>query len=201
MLFDTFRRFSLPSNYDIILEMPNKKSYYPTANLRKRMKRRMLKHPECTDDAYSSIEYCKDRPTHDELKEALVESKQSTRGILKLAALVDNLSAYLSPRYKLYEVDYSDRTPGIRQYLEKDPFLKSKYKTIMRYKKLAALIKAKISEWDSDVQDGYYNLLWGLEPPQPDEDWPETREALRELYASFEGMNFKEIQATVERCV
>ena len=181
--------------------MPNKKSDYPTANLRKRMKRRMLKHPECTDDEYYGIEYCKDRPTLDELKEALVESKQSTRGILKLAAIVDNLSAYLSPRYIRDEVTYLDRTPGIRQYLEIDPLLKSKYKTIMRYKKLATLIKAKISEWDSDVQDGYYNLLWGLEPPQPDEDWPKTREALRELYASFEGMNFKEIQATVERRV
>ena len=183
------------------MEMPNKKSYYPTANLRKRMKRRMLKHPECTEEEYSGIEYCKDCPTLDELKDALAESKQSTRGILKLAALVDNLSAYLSPRYEIDEQTYSGRTPGIRQYLEKDPLLKSKYKTIMRYKKLATLIKAKISERDSDVQEGYYNLLWGLEPPQPDEDWPETREALRELYASFEGMNFKEIQATVERCV
>ena len=181
--------------------MSNKKSYYPTANLRKRMKRRMLKHPDGTYDEYSGIEYCKDCPTLDELKEALAESKQSTQGILKLAALVDNLSAYLSPRYKLDEVDYSDRTPGIRQYLEKDPFLKSKYKTIMRYKKLAALIKAKISKGNSEVHDGYYNLLWGLQPAHPDDDWPETREALRELYASFEGMNFKEIQATVERCV
>lgn len=181
--------------------MPNKKSYYPTANLRKRMKRRMLKHPEGTYDEYSGIEYCKDCPTLDELKEAFAESKQSTRGILKLTALVDNLSAYLSPRYELDEINYSDRTPGIRQYLEKDPLLKSKYKTIMRYKKLATLIKAKISKGNSEVQDGYYNLLWELEPPQPDEDWPETREALRELYASFEGMNFKEIQATVERCV
>ncbi len=177
--------------------MPNKKSYYPTANLRKRMKRRMLKHPEGTIDEYSGIEYCKDLPTLAELKEALVESKQSTRGILKLAAIVDNLSSYLSPRYEYDEVNYSDRTPGIRQYLEKAPFLKSKYKTIKRYKKLATLIKAKISELDSDVQDGYYNLLWGLEPPQPDEDWPETREALRELYASFEGMNFKQIKEKV----
>ncbi len=175
--------------------MPNKKSYYPTANLRKRMKRRMLKHPECTDDAYSGIEYCKDRPTHDELKEALVESKQSTRGILKLAAIVDNLSAYLSPRYIRDEVTYLDRTPGIRQYLEKDPLLKTKYKTIMRYKKLATLIRAKISKGNYEVQDGYYNLLWGLEPLQPDDDWTETREILRELYASFAGMNFKQIES------
>ena len=157
----------------------------------------MLKHPGCTYDEYSGIEYCKDRPTHDELKEALAESKQSTQGILKLAALVDNLSAYLSPRYKLDEVDYSDRTPGIRQYLEKDPFLKSKYKTIMRYKKLAALIKAKISKGNSEVQDGYYNLLWGLEPPQQDEDWPETRDDFRELYATLDGLNFKQILETV----
>ena len=84
--------------------MPNKKSYYPTANLRKRMKRRMLKHPEGTIEEYSGIEYCKDRPTLEELKEALVESKLSTRGILKLAALVDNLSAYLSPRDEYDEV-------------------------------------------------------------------------------------------------
>ena len=174
--------------------MPNKKSYYPTANLRKRMKRRMLKHPEGVEEEYSGIEYYKDLPTLDELKEALVEIKQSTRGILKLAALVDNLSAYLSPRDEFDEVNFSDRTPGIRQYLEKDPFLKSKYKTIMRYKKLAALIKAKIEKGNSWVRDGYYNLLWGLEPVQQDEDWPETREALRELYASFEGMNFKEIR-------
>lgn len=173
--------------------MPNKKSYYPIANLRKRMKRRMLRHPECTYDEYSGIEYCKDLPTHDELKEALGESKQSTRGILKLAALVDNLSAYLSPRDEYDDVNYSARTPGIRQYLEKDPFLKSKYKTIMRYKKLAALIKAKIGTGDSEVKAGFYNLLWGLEPPQPDEDWPDTREVIRELFATFEGMNFKEI--------
>ena len=174
--------------------MPNKKSYYPTANLRKRMKRRMLKHPECTVDEYSGIEYCKDCPTLDELKGALVESKQSTRGILKLAALVDNLSAYLSPRYEFDQVNYSNRTPGIRQYLEKDPLLKSKYKTIMRYKKLAALIKARIEKGDFEVREGFYNLLWGLEPPRPDEeDWGETREELRELYSSLEGMNFKQI--------
>ena len=180
-------------------KVPNKKSYYPTANLRKRMKRRMLKHPGCTLDEYSGIEYCKDCPTLDELKTALVESKQSTRGILKLAALVDNLSAYLSPRDEFDQVNYSDRTPGIRQYLEKDPLLKSKYKTIMRYKKLAGLIKAKIEKGDSEVREGFYNLLWGLEPPQPDEqDWVETREELRELYSSFEGMNFKQISERLE---
>lgn len=178
--------------------MSNKKSYYPTANLHKRMKRRMLKHPEGTYDEYSGIEYCKDCPTLDELKEALAESKQSTRGILKLTALVDNLSAYLSPRYEFDEINYSDRTPGIRQYLEKDPLLKSKYKTIMRYKKLAALIKVKIGKGNSEVHDGYYNLLWGLQPAHPDDDWPETHEVLRNLYDSFEGMNFKQIINAVD---
>ena len=180
--------------------MPNKKSYYPTANLRKRMKRRMLKHPECTMDAYSGIEYCKDCPTLEELKTALAESKQSTRGILKLAALVDNLSAYLSPRYEFDEVSYSDRTPGIRQYLEKDPLLKSKYKTIMRYKKLAALIKAKIEKGNSWVRDGYYNLLWGLVPIFPTDEHDDLYlhesewQVLHDLYASCEGMNFKQIR-------
>lgn len=179
--------------------MPNKKSYYPTANLRKRMKRRMLKHPEGTYEEYSGIEYCKDCPTLDELKEALAESRQSTRGILKLAALVDNLSAYLSPRYEIDEVTYSGRTPGIRQYLEKDPLLKLKYKTIMRYKKLAALIKEEISKNNSNVRDGYYNLLWGLVPTFPTDEnddlyWHEDEwQAFHDLYVSFEGMNFKQI--------
>ena len=179
--------------------MPNKKSYYPTANLRKRMKRRMLKHPGDSYDEYSGIEYCKECPTLDELKTALVESKQSTRGILKLAALVDNLSAYLSPRYEIDEVNYSGRTPGIRQYLEKDPLLKSKYKTIMRYKKLADMIKANIEKGNSWVRDGYYNLLWGLVPVFPTDEnddlyWHEAEwQTLHDLYASFEGMNFKQI--------
>ena len=180
-------------------KVSNKKSYYPTANLRKRMKRRMLKHPGCTLDEYSGIEYCKDCPTLDELKAALVASKQSTRGILKLAALADNLSAYLSPRDEFDEVNYSDRTPGIRQYLEKDPLLKSKYKTIMRYKKLADMIKANIEKGNSWVRDGYYNLLWGLVPTCPTDEhddlyWHEAEwQTLHDLYASFEGMNFKQI--------
>ena len=173
--------------------MPNKKSYYPTANLRKRMKRRMLKHPGCTLDEYSGIEYCKDCPTLDELKAALVASKQSTRGILKLAALADNLSAYLSPRDEFDEVNYSDRTPGIRQYLEKDPLLKSKYKTIMRYKKLGQLLR------DRSGVPIEANLLWGLIPTRPTDEHDdlycyETEwQTLHDLYASFEGMNFKQI--------
>lgn len=179
--------------------MPNKKSYYPTANLRKRMKRRMLKHPGCTLDEYSGIEYCKDCPTLDELKAALVASKQSTRGILKLAALADNLSAYLSPRDEFDEVNYSDRTPGIRQYLEKDPLLKSKYKTIMRYKRLGDAIRG-VAGIDLEV-----NLLWGLPDYAPkDEDEAmfiefhcEDIQKLKNLYASCEGMNFKQIKARI----
>ena len=196
MIFHTFRPFSFLSNYDIIQLMPNKKSYYPTANLRKRMKRRMLKHPGCTLDEYSGIEYCKDCPTLDELKAALVASKQSTRGILKLAALADNLSAYLSPRDEFDEVNYSDRTPGIRQYLEKDPLLKSKYKTIMRYKRLGDAIRG-VAGIDLEV-----NLLWGLPDYAPkDEDEAmfiefhcEDIQKLKNLYASCEGMNFKQIK-------
>lgn len=173
--------------------MANKKSYYPKANKLKRMRRRNDAHPDGTIDEYSGIEYCKDLPTRKELKAALSETRHSTTGILRLTALADNLSAYLSPHDEYDETDYSARTPGIRQYLERDPLLKSKYKTIMRYKKLASLIKARIARDNADVRNGYYNLLWGLEPPQPDEDWPETREAFRELFATFAGMNFKQI--------
>ena len=183
--------------------MPNKPSYYARANLLRRRKRR----PKAIDE-YDAITFAKEKPSLQELRDALRDAKNSSSGgIIRLAALMDNLSAYCSPRF-VYDGDgYGQndtdncrgRTCGIRKFLSQDGYLVSRYSTLMRYKRLAEHLR-RVAGIDERS-----NLLWGLEPRCPP-DYLEELEImgesgdgdygkLRKLYASLTGMNFREIEA------
>ena len=182
--------------------MPNKPSYYARANLLRRRKRR----PKAINE-YDAVTFAKEKPSLQELRDALRNAKVSSVGIIRLAALMDNLSAHCSPRF-VYDGDgYGQqdtdrcrgRTSGIRKFLSQDGYLVSRYSTLMRYKRLAEHLR-KVSGIDERS-----NLLWGLEPSCPP-DYLEELEImgesgdgdygkLRKLYASLSGMNFKGIEA------
>ena len=177
--------------------MANKKEYYPRANALKRMRRR----PVRTLSQFAAIEFGRDEPKIEELKNALVRVKRSAEGVWRLAALMDNLAAYKAPRYT-----DNGRTTGIRAFLMQDPLLKAKYKTLMRYKHLAEKIRdaAGIVSIPYSDDTPIYNLLWALSPTLPNEidecldEQVDAYQALRKLYLSFDGMNFKQIETTLK---
>ena len=168
--------------------MPNAKKYQATANLNKRKKRR---HYISLYGGPPDVDVIK-LPTLQAIKDALGDVRGSTDGILRLAALMDNLSLYLSPRLTSAN-NYTGRTCGIRKYLSRDGYLISRYATLMRFKKLGRALREKANILNSS------DLLWGLmtKCPFADEesniDWRSTRD----LFASFEGMNFKQIQQSI----
>ena len=81
---------------------------------------------------------------------------------------MDNLSAFHSPRF-VYDGDgyrgntdcCRGRTTGIRRFLAQDGYLLSRYSTLIRYKRLAGLLRRA-----ADV-DECADLLWGLEASSP----------------------------------
>ena len=165
--------------------VPNAKRYQKIANLNKRKKRRRY---ISLYGGPPDVEFIK-LPTFQEIKDALGNVRGSTVEILRLAALMDNLSLYVSPRLTDAN-NYTGRTCGIRKYLAQDGYLISRYATLMRFKKLGRALREKANILNSS------DLLWGLMPKCPfgDEesniDWQSTRK----LFSSFEGMNFKEIK-------
>ena len=181
--------------------MPTSKMDRAKSNWRRRRNRR----PEAYGD-FDKVTLFKECPTLSELKEALREARGSSEGILRMAALMDNLAAYHAPRFEYDGPGIDETTPnrgrtsGIRKFLEQDGYLLSRYATLMRYKRLAALIRKK-----TGIQ-GYVfsNLLWGFEPTCPEVLSVEVADdttyiKLRALYASLEGKNFKEIEACLRR--
>ena len=114
--------------------MPNKPSYYAKANLLKRRRRR-----PADMDSYGDAPSFRKCPTIAELKDALRVARDSSQGAIRLAALMDNLSAFHSPRF-VYDGDgcsgdtdcCKGRTLGIRRYLAQDGYLVSRYSTRMR---------------------------------------------------------------------
>ncbi len=180
--------------------MSNKKEYYPRANALKRQRRCQARESDWK--TLNELTCYKNEPTVEELKDALANAKKTPDGIWHLAALMDNLAAYNAGRY-----DGNDyHVPGIRAFLSQDPLLKSKYKTLMRYKALAEKIRAIGVTRDSYSHDlPSYNLLWGLSDTRPDDideedDWLiDTWQSLRKLRLSFMGMNFKQIETTINK--
>lgn len=154
-------------------------------NLYKRLKRRYAHETD-----YEERTCFKDEPTLSEIKEALREATDSHETIIRLAALMDNLAMYNAPMVLMG--NSKARTSGIRKVLEKDGYLLSRYSSLMRYKALGRDIRryARL--------DICPNLLWGLEPTCPDEGYESEYEILRDLYASFKGMNFKQIKAKLK---
>ncbi len=181
--------------------MPTSKKDREKSNWRRRRNRR----PEDIGD-FDAVTLFKECPTLTELKDALREARVSSEGILRMAALMDNLAAYHAPRFECDGLGIDESTPfrgrtnGIRKFLEQDGYLRSRYATLMRYKRLAERIRAKIghlkrSEWI------VVNLLWGFETQCPEElaaDYGGEEytpySAMRKLYASLAGLNFKEIE-------
>ena len=143
--------------------MPNKPSYYERANFLKRRRRR----PDDID-GYGDAPSFRKCPSIADLKDALRVVRDSAQGAIRLAALMDNLSAFHSPRF-VYDGDgyrgdtdcCRGRTTGIRRFLAQDGYLLSRYSTLMRYKRLAGLLRraADVDEWA--------DLLWGLEASSP----------------------------------
>ena len=168
-------------------------------NRRRRAKRRVLR------EAYEDEELTlyKEPPTFQELKNALAEATENHLTIIRLAALMNNLSIYhlrrvTSSRTQLFgrPDDCRERTIGIREFLSKDGYLSSRYDCLMRYKRLGDALR------EAAEIDSYVNLLWGLSETCPTEDGEPIFEDdwlfLRNFYASFEGMNFKQINENLK---
>ena len=179
--------------------MPTSKKDREKSNWRRRRNRR----PDALGD-FDEVTMFKECPTLAELKVALREARESSEGIFRMAALMDNLAAYHAPRFECDGLGIDETTPfrgrtsGIRKFLEQDGYLLSRYATLMRYKRLATLIRKKVGSLD----DVFSNLLWGFEPTCPEVLSVEVADdttyiKLRALYASLEGKNFKEIEASL----
>ena len=179
--------------------MPTSKKDREKSNWRRRRNRRS----DALGD-FDKVTMFKECPTLVELKDALRETRGSSEGILRMAALMDNLAAYHAPRFECDGLGIDETTPfrgrtsGIRKFLEQDGYLLSRYATLMRYKRLATLIRKKAGLLDYVVS----NLLWGLEPTCPEvlsvdiaDDTDYVK--LHALYASLEGKNFTEIEASL----
>lgn len=181
--------------------MPNKPSYYERANFLKRRRRR----PEAMD-AYGDTPSFRQCPSIAELKDALRSAGESARDTIRLAALMDNLSAFHSPRFA-YDGNgcgedtncCRSRTSGIRRFLAQDGYLVSRYSTLMRYKRLAERLRRAAGV------DAHADLLWGLDPSIPavcrelDEDLCVDENdgcygKLRRLYCVLDGKNFTKIE-------
>ena len=166
--------------------MPNAKKYRQTANRNKRRNRRFQAQYDLPDEDTIRL------PTLAEIKDALSCARGSTEGILRLAAIMDDVSLYHSPRL-ICDDDFSGHTNGIRKYLAQDGYLVSRYATLMRFKKLGRTLRER-----SDILPSS-DLLWGFLPKCPFSDEESIRDwqSIRDFFASFEGMNFKEISETI----
>ena len=184
--------------------MPNNPSYYERANFLKRRKRRPKAEEEY--NAPPSFRRC---PSIAELKDALRAAKDSAFAVIRLAALMDNLSAFHSPRF-VFDGDgccektdcCKGRTLGIRRFLAQDGYLVSRYSTLMRYKRLAPLLRRAAGV------DERADLLWGFAASIPtvcrelDEDMAAGEgdgcyDRLRRLYGRLNGKNYMGITAEV----
>ena len=157
---------------------------------RERREKRRINAPH-TDDELTMF---KDLPSCEEIKDALRDIPFGHLAIIRLAALMDNLSLCEGRRVtSTGGRDYRGQTSGIKAFLRQDGYLYSRYSCLMRYKKLGQLLRNR-----SGIPIEA-NLLWGLVTTCPTDEHDdlycyETEwQTLHDLYASFEGMNFKQI--------
>ena len=98
-------------------------------------------------------------PALDELREAFLHRNDSCENMIRLGSMLEDIEAkyhvgyeFCSVRFEhetFYEVEYdAPWQTGIRGYIKDDPLLLSKYKTLMRYKKLSADFRAAIELYD-----------------------------------------------------
>lgn len=129
-------------------------------------------------------------PTHQEIAEALLQAKRSWRGILRLGALMANVSLHHAPRLTDDGDDFRGHTHGVRAYLMSNAFLASCYHTLMRYARLGKLLAEYCGA------DGCQNLIWGLEegcPSEFDDFRLDCANEFRVKFSEFEGMTFQGI--------
>ena len=157
---------------------------------RERREKRRANAPHTDDD----LTLFKDPPSREELKDALRDVSTGHLAIIHLAALMDNLALCEGRRVtSAGGRACRGQTIGIKAFLRQDGYLYSRYSCLMRYRKLGQLLRER-----SGIPIEA-NLLWGLVPNFPTDEnddlyWHESEwQALHDLYASFEGMNFKEI--------
>ena len=158
-------------------------------NRERREKRRV--NARYTDDELTMF---KDPPSCEEVKDALRDVSTGHLAIIRLAALMDNLSLCEGRRVtSTGGCDYRGQTSGIKAFLRRNGYLYSRYSCLMRYKKLGQLLRTR-----SGIPIEA-NLLWGLIPTCPTDEHDDLYcyeaewQTLHDLYASFEGMNFKQI--------
>lgn len=168
--------------------MPNSIAYREKANLMRRINRRVR------SVSVSPDEETRQCPTYSEISEALVGVRTSPDGVLRLAALMDNVSAYHAPR--LIEGDWSRaRTNGVKVFLERDVFLMSFYHTLMRYARLGRAIRRACGIVDEA------NLLWGLEdicPKEAKDGLADDYSCIRAMFKSLAGLCFKDVECKVK---
>lgn len=171
--------------------MRSKRQIKAEYNRERRKRRRMQQSQD-----RCGIELFKDPPTLAELKDALRSVRKSHLDIIRLAALMDNLGIYYQFRVESGKEDWRGHTSGIRKFLAKDGYLSSRYDTLMRYKRLGDSLR------DAAEVDNCVNLLWGISQSCPTDDgepiFEDDWRFLRNFYASFEGMNFKQINENLK---
>ncbi len=98
-------------------------------------------------------------PTLDELRVAFLHRNDSCENMIRLGSMLEDIEARYCVGYefsstvvgretfKYVDTDAPWQT-GIRGYIKTDPFLLSKYKTLMRYKKLSADFREAVELYD-----------------------------------------------------
>ena len=98
---------------------------------------------------YPARESTKAPPTLAELRVAFLHRNDSCENMIRLGSMLEDIEARYCVGYEfsssvvgretyMYVDTDAPWQTGIRGYIKTDPFLLSKYKTLMRYKKLAA---------------------------------------------------------------
>ena len=154
--------------YDIILHMCGRPRIYKTE------KERFLAKAETSRDAHRIARHCAWReghacpartssnppPTLEKLREAFLCRNDSCENMIRLGSMLEDIEAAFCVGYR-FEVHGDRRTEdgyffdddapwqtGVRGFISGDSFLLSKYKTLMRYKKLSADFRAAIELYD-----------------------------------------------------
>ena len=135
-------------------------------------------------------------PTLDELREAFLHRNDSCENMIRLGSMLEDIEAKYHVGYEFYSDHFEHETfyeveydapwlTGIRGYIKTDPFLLSKYKTLMRYKKLSADFRVAIELYDPNPA----SLVFETEV----EDWlvpiqKKAKELLRSSNGSFRAL-------------
>ena len=141
-------------------------------------------------------ESAKAPPTLDELREAFLHRNDSCENMIRLGSMLEDIEARYCVGYEfsssvvgretyMYVDTDAPWQTGIRGYIRTDRFLLSKYKTLMRYKKLSADFREALELYDPNPA----SLVFETEV----EDWlvpiqKKAKELLRSCKGSFRAL-------------